>query len=65
MRETLQTKNGKNNISGLIKGSSPDVRGGDPVLQLPVVVKVESSWPAVQRSEGDIAARERRNVGEL
>ena len=35
------------------------------MLELPVVVKVESSRPAVQSSEGDIAARERRNVGEL
>ena len=35
------------------------------MLQFPVVIKVESSRPAVQSSEGDIAARERRNVGEL
>ena len=35
------------------------------MLELPVVIKVKSSRPAVQCSEGDIAARERRNVGEL
>ena len=35
------------------------------MLQLPVVVKVKSSRPTVQRSEGDISARERRNIGEL
>ena len=35
------------------------------MLQFPVVIKVESSRPAVQSSEGDIAARERRNIGEL
>ena len=35
------------------------------MLELPVVVKVESSRPAIQRSEGDIAARERRNIREL
>lgn len=41
------------------------ISGRDPVLQLPVVIKVESSRPTVQGSEGDITASQRRNVGEL
>ena len=35
------------------------------MLQFPIVVEVEGSRTTVQGSEGDIAASQRRNVGEL